>query len=113
MALVLVHCIHFLTIVPMQEGIATEHGCEELSHTLERFLSRSAVDSQYRCRSLCCGGQEASWMLESHSLAQLAHIRKLTPPTEFHHEMLQVLQTLEALAQLAQTQNAWSCSAPS
>ena len=65
MALVVVHCIHFLTIVPMQEGIATEHGCEVLSHTLERLLSRSAVDSQYRCRSLCCGGQEASCTLES------------------------------------------------
>ena len=43
MALVVIHCIHFLTIVPMQEGIATEHGCEVLSHTLERLLSRSAV----------------------------------------------------------------------
>ena len=23
------------------------------------------LHSQYRCRSLCCGGQEASWTLES------------------------------------------------
>ena len=46
MALVVVHCIHFLTIVPMLEGIATEHGCEVLSHTLERLLGRSAVASK-------------------------------------------------------------------
>merc|ERR1712224_137978 len=37
------HLIHTLTSVPVEECFATEHGCEELSHTLEHFLDRCGV----------------------------------------------------------------------
>merc|ERR1719453_2090750 len=31
------HLVHSLTCVPMKEGLAAEHGCEELSHALEHL----------------------------------------------------------------------------
>jgi len=40
------HLVHSLTSVPMQEGLASEHGREVLSHTLEHLLDRSAVASK-------------------------------------------------------------------
>jgi len=84
---------------------------------LQGFKFLEALAQLAHIRKLLAPSQVHLDMLQGfkllEALAQLAHIRKLTAPTEVHHEMLQVLQTLEALAQLAQTQNAWSCSAPS
>merc|ERR1740116_516656 len=37
------HFVHPLTSVPMQESLATEHGCEELCDTLEHFLDCRGV----------------------------------------------------------------------
>jgi len=34
------HLVHFLTSVSMRDGLASEHGREVLSHTLEHFLNR-------------------------------------------------------------------------
>merc|ERR550537_840055 len=40
------HLIHTLPGVPVQEGLAPEHGCEVLSHTLEHLLDGSGVSSK-------------------------------------------------------------------
>merc|ERR1719464_559206 len=43
------HFIHSLSRVPMQEGLATEHGREELCHPLEHFLDGCGVSSEGHC----------------------------------------------------------------
>merc|ERR1711951_233091 len=40
------HLVHTLTSVPVQEGLAAEHGCEVLSHALEHLLDGSGVSSE-------------------------------------------------------------------
>merc|ERR1719469_882078 len=37
------HFVHPFSSVPMQEGLAAEHGCKELSHALEHLLNRSGI----------------------------------------------------------------------
>merc|ERR1712124_65013 len=43
------HLVHTLTSVPVKECLAAEHGCEELSHTLEHLLDRSGVVQESHC----------------------------------------------------------------
>merc|ERR1712187_424011 len=43
------HLVHTLAGVPMQEGLTAEHGCEELGHTFEHLLNRSAVAGEGNC----------------------------------------------------------------
>merc|ERR1711865_561635 len=43
------HLVHAFTRVPVQEGLATEHGCEELGHPLEHFLDRRGVPEEGNC----------------------------------------------------------------
>merc|ERR1712137_1115314 len=40
------HFVHALASVPVQEGLAAEHGREVLGHALEHFLDSSAVTSE-------------------------------------------------------------------
>merc|ERR1712160_46341 len=40
------HLIHALASVPVKEGLAAEHSCEVLGHTLEHFLDGCTVSSE-------------------------------------------------------------------
>merc|ERR1712083_708151 len=40
------HFVHPLTSVPMQEGLAAEHGCKELCNTLEHLLNSCRIASK-------------------------------------------------------------------
>merc|ERR1711912_24216 len=40
------HLVHALTSVPVQEGLAAEHGCKVLGHALEHLLNGSGVSCE-------------------------------------------------------------------
>merc|ERR550514_371911 len=62
------HLVHTLARVPMQEGLAAEHGCEVLSHAFEHFLDRRRIPSESYChletlrRNIADGGLNISWI---------------------------------------------------
>merc|ERR1711998_482620 len=43
------HLVHTLTSIPVEEGLAAEHGCEELCDTLEHLLDGSRVTQESHC----------------------------------------------------------------
>merc|ERR1711884_823601 len=43
------HLVHSFPGVPMQEGLASEHGCEELGDALEHFLDSGRIASESDC----------------------------------------------------------------
>merc|ERR1719161_3436247 len=43
------HLVHSFTCVPVEECLATEHGREELSHTLEHLLNGGGIPQECHC----------------------------------------------------------------
>ncbi|GFH24186.1 uncharacterized protein HaLaN_21931 [Haematococcus lacustris] len=108
------HLVHALTRVPVEEGLAPEHGRELLAHTLEHLLDGGAVADEGGGQLQALGGDVAHRGLDVvgdplHKVGRLRHRQGAVllraaggQRGEAHHEEVQAREGDQVHGQLAQ-----------